>query len=108
VKITNLTKTPQIERLNVKKGLLGGMIVPEKDYIVFSDWTKSDEAAGRIQYFDMKTELTKSLPFQRAFDAPSDFYFDELQSCFYIPCTHENKVFIQQMDGILSEVEIMD
>jgi hypothetical protein len=107
-KITDLTKTPKYEDFNVKKGNLDGIIVPEKDYIIFSDWTNPATKTGRIQLYDMKTELTKSIPLERAFGGPADFLFDTTNSCFYIPCMTENKVFIQQIDGILSEITVMD
>jgi DNA-binding beta-propeller fold protein YncE len=107
-KITNLAKTPKYDTLNVKLGYLDGICVPEKNYVIFSDWTNPAEKNGAIQYYDMKTEVTKTIPFERRFGGPADFFLDTTNACFYIPCMTENKVFIQQIGGILEGVEVMD
>jgi hypothetical protein len=107
-KITNLNGTPKTETMNIKLGNYDGLIVPEKDYAIISDWINPAKPVGRIQYYDMKTELVKSIPLERAFGGPADFFFDTTNSCFYIPCMTENKVYIQQIGGILTEVDVMD
>jgi hypothetical protein len=105
--IKNLdAKQPKYEAAAARKGYMDGLCVPEKDVILYSDWVNFEGKQGRINLYDPKTEMTKIVPLERAFGGPADFYFDTTNSCFYIPCMLENILYIQQIGGILSEVEV--
>ncbi|MEY4926146.1 MAG: hypothetical protein RI894_582 [Bacteroidota bacterium] len=91
-----------------KKGFMDGLCVPEKDVIVFSDWVNTEGKQGRINLYDPKTEMTRSVPLERGFAGPADFWLDVETSCFYIPLMLENKLWIQQIGGILTDKDFED
>ena len=102
------TDAPTYEATAAKKGCMDGLCIPEKDIIVFSDWVGFEGKQGRINTYDPKTEMTRSVPLQRAFGGPADFYFDIETSCFFIPLMLENKIWIQQIGGILTDRDFED
>ncbi len=107
--ITQLEKDePVYTAIPAKKGFMDGLCVPEKDVIVFSDWTNMEGKQGRINLYDPKTEMTRSVPLERGFGGPADFWFDAETSCFYIPLMTENKLWIQQIGGILTDKDFED
>lgn len=107
--IKNLdSNQPSYEVTPAKKGYMDGLCVPEKDVIVYSDWVGFEGKTGRINTYDPKTEMTRSVPLQRGFGGPADFYFDIATSCFFIPLMTENKLWIQQIGGILTDRDFED
>ncbi len=102
------SNAPVYEAMPAKKGYMDGLSIPEKDIIIFSDWVGFEGKQGRINRYDPKTEMTRSIPLQRAFGGPADFYFDIETSCFFIPLMTENKIWIQQIGGILTDRDFED
>ena len=107
-RVTDLSSDPTYETISsARKGTLDGLQIPEKGLILYSDWGAPKSKRGVILRYDTKTEMSRPVPLHRTFGGPADFIFDNETACFYIPLMTENKLWIEQVAGILTDVDII-